>query len=75
MKESNILPFMVNDHCRLEKLLDELEKNIEKEQTFMKDNITKPGKNTIIAYLKNLKNNDETGYLKEDLEVLKEKNR
>jgi len=75
MKENNILPLMINDRCRLEKLLDGPEKNYEKEQTFMKDNITKAGKNTIIAYLKNLKNNDETGYLKEDFEVLKEKNR
>jgi len=37
MKENNILPLMVNDHCRLEKLLDDLEKNIDKEQTVMRE--------------------------------------
>jgi len=37
MKENNILPFMVNDHCRLEKLLDDLEKNIDKEQTALRE--------------------------------------
>ena len=37
MKENEILPLMVNDHCRLEKLLDDLEKNIDKEQTVMRE--------------------------------------
>ena len=37
------------------------------------ENIVKAGKNTIIAHLKHLKDHGETGYLKEALEVLKEK--
>jgi NAD-dependent dihydropyrimidine dehydrogenase PreA subunit len=36
-------------------------------------NIIKAGKNTIIAHLNHLKEHGETGYLKEALEVLKEK--
>lgn len=37
------------------------------------ENIVKAGKNTIIAHLKHLKEHDETKYLNESLEVLKEK--
>ena len=41
MKENNILPLMVNDHLRLEKLLDDLEKNIDKEKTVMRESFYK----------------------------------
>jgi len=43
------------------------------EKKVMRENIIKAGKNTIIAHLKHLKDHGETGYLKEALEVLKEK--
>ena len=38
------------------------------------ENIVKQGNNTIIAHLKHLKEHNEAGYLKEAIEVLKEKN-
>lgn len=43
------------------------------EKKVMRENIIKAGKNTIIAHLGHLKDHGETGYLKEALEVLKEK--
>ena len=43
------------------------------EKKVMRENIINAGKNTIIAHLKHLKDHGETGYLKEALEVLKEK--
>jgi len=43
------------------------------EKKVMRENIIKAGKNTIIAHLKHLKDHGETVYLKEALEVLKEK--
>jgi NAD-dependent dihydropyrimidine dehydrogenase PreA subunit len=38
------------------------------------ENIVKAGKNTIIAHLKHLKEHNEEGFLKEALDILKEKN-
>jgi len=43
------------------------------EKKTMRENIIKAGKNTIIAHLKHLKEHGETKFLKEALEVLKEK--
>ncbi len=43
------------------------------EKKVMQENIITAGKNTIIAHLKHLKDHGETGYLKEALEVLKER--
>ncbi|RLF59920.1 MAG: 4Fe-4S ferredoxin [Thermoplasmata archaeon] len=42
------------------------------EKKVMRENIIKAGKNTIIAHLNHLKDHDETEYLKEATEVLKE---
>ena len=41
MNESDILTLMVKDHCRIEKLLDELEKNVDKEHPMMKESFYK----------------------------------
>jgi len=37
MNEKNILPLMVKDHCKIEKLLDTLEKNIDKDYETMRE--------------------------------------
>jgi ferredoxin len=61
-------------HCPKGAITTE-ERDAEKydEKKVMRENIIKAGKNTIIAHLKHLKEHGETGYLKEALEVLKEK--
>jgi len=61
-------------HCPQGAITTE-ERDAEKydEKKVMRENIIKAGKNTIIAHLKHLKDHGETGYLKEALEVLKEK--
>jgi len=61
-------------HCPQGAIITE-EREAEKydEKKVMRENIIKAGKNTIIAHLKHLKNHGETEYLKEALEVLKEK--
>jgi hemerythrin superfamily protein len=41
MNENKILPIMVKDHCRIEKLLDELEHNVEKEHPMIKETFYK----------------------------------
>jgi hypothetical protein len=42
MKESNSIPtIMIKDHCKIEKLLDELEENVEKEYSEMKKTFNK----------------------------------
>jgi NAD-dependent dihydropyrimidine dehydrogenase PreA subunit len=51
------------------------ERNAEKyDEKKVMDNIIKAGNNTIIAHLKHLKDHDQTKYLNEALQVLKEKN-
>ena len=41
MSENDILTLMVKDHCRLEKLLDELEKKVDKDHPMMKETFYK----------------------------------
>jgi hemerythrin superfamily protein len=41
MNEKNILPIMVKDHCKIEKLLDALEKNIDKDYETMRESFNK----------------------------------
>lgn len=41
MNEKNILPLMVKDHCKIEKLLDDLEKNIDKDYEIMRKSFNK----------------------------------
>ena len=41
MGENDILPKMIKDHCRIEKLLDELEKNVDKEYSIMRESFNK----------------------------------
>ena len=52
---------------------EEREAEAYNEKKVMRENIIKAGKNTIIAHLNHLKDHGETGYLKDALEVLKEK--
>jgi ferredoxin len=54
-------------------LTEEREAEEYNEKKVMNENIIKAGKNTIIAHLKHLKEHGETGYLKDAIEVLKEK--
>jgi ferredoxin len=53
--------------------IEEREADLYDEKKTMK-NIVKAGKNTIIAHLRHLKDHDETAYLKEALDYLKENN-
>ena len=41
MNEKNILPLMVKDHCKIEKLLDALEENINKDYETMRESFNK----------------------------------
>ena len=41
MSENDILPIMIKDHCRIEKLLDELEENIENDYSIMKESFNR----------------------------------
>ena len=41
MSENDILPCMIKDHCKIEKLLADFQENIEKEYPLMKKSFTK----------------------------------
>jgi len=41
MSETNISSLMIDDHCRLEKFLDDLEENIDKEYPLMRESFNK----------------------------------
>jgi ferredoxin len=60
-------------HCPQGAITTEEREAEEYDEKKTMENIVKAGKNTIIAHLKHLKDHGETGYLKEAMEVLKEK--